>query len=185
MTASRYLIALAAICMCGITYAALSPALPWQEDGMPKPSEEHKMVMEGLGEYTGTITIHNMGPEPVASPCTETVQGVGQFWTQSRFETEFMGKAFSGSSTFGYDPDKKKYIGTWVDSMTPSLTFMEGEYDETKKAIVMNYENKDPMSGKMVKMRSENSKTENGFHMKFFVVGEEELLQMEIEMQRK
>lgn len=181
MRLSRTLSALAVLLAGGLTYAALGPA---QEGMGPQVTEEHKMVQRGVGEWTGTITMHNM-PQPLASPCTETVTAVGELWTTSRFEMDFGGMPFSGSSTFGYDPDKKMFVGTWVDSMTPRLTIMEGAYDKEKDAIVMHYDSVDHMTGKTIKMRSENHTEENAYHIKFFQVGEEDALQMEIEMKRK
>ena len=43
----------------------------------------------------------------------------GGLWLISRFEGEVVGTPFTGIGTFGYDPAEKKYVGTWVDTMTP------------------------------------------------------------------
>ena len=34
---------------------------------------------------------------------------------------------FHGQGQTGYDPNKKKYVGTWVDSISPTIMIMEGD----------------------------------------------------------
>ena len=53
-----------------------------------------------------------------------------------------------------YDPHKQKYVGTWIDNMNPSMSVMEGEFDENKKEMVMVFEGIDPNTGKTEKMKS-------------------------------
>ena len=51
------------------------------------------------------------------------------------------------SGQTGYDPQKKKYVGTWVDSMSPSVMVTEGEFDSKTDTMTMNSKGTDP-SGK-------------------------------------
>ena len=62
----------------------------------------------------------------------------GGMWLLSEFKAEFGGRPFTGRGQFGYDPIKKAYVGTWIDSMSPSITNLEGKYDA--KAKTMTYE---------------------------------------------
>ena len=184
---SRILTGLTALTLCGVAYATLTPVLPWQEDMLPKPTKHHEMVQAGVGEWTGTITMNMPGePEPMVSPCTETVTAVGQLWTTSRFEMDFMGTPFSGSSTLGYDPKKEKFVGTWIDSMSTSITVMEGEFDEKKNAMVMHYEMFDQMSQQMKNVRNEYVFEGETYSVTFYDVGEEgDTLTMKMDMKRK
>ena len=50
----------------------------------------------------------------------------GGLWVLSKFEGDFGGMKFEGRGQFGYDPIKKKYVGTWIDSMSPTLSVLEG-----------------------------------------------------------
>jgi len=165
---SNLAVALASVVVCGATYAAVAPlTMPWQD--MTPKTQEHEHVLAGVGEFEGTLTMFIPGmPEPMKVPCSEVVTAVGELWTTSRFETTFMGMPFTGASTYGFDPNKKKYVGTWIDSTSTSLTTMEGVYNEELKAVVMEYEAFDPPSGKSKKMRSEMALTEDGYSMTFF-----------------
>ncbi len=49
----------------------------------------------------------------------ETVEMFGNFWTVSLFESEMFGAPFQGRATLGFDPEAGKYVGTWIDTMSP------------------------------------------------------------------
>jgi hypothetical protein len=48
---------------------------------------------------------------------------------------------------------KKKYVGSWTDSMSTGLATIEGTYDPAKKALTAWFEGPD-MTGKVMKSRS-------------------------------
>jgi hypothetical protein len=75
---------------------------------------------------------------------------IGGFWLLDTFEGSFSGMPFKGFGMTGYDPDKKTYIGTWVDSMGPQLMVLEGTYDPAKKTLTQTGEGPD-MTGKPIK----------------------------------
>jgi hypothetical protein len=104
----------------------------------PKPTDEHKILASGEGTWDATIKSYMEGPdaEPAISKGTEvnTVMS-GGLWVLSKFNGEFGGMKFEGRGQFGYDPIKKKYIGTWIDSMSPTLSVLEGEYDAKSKTM--------------------------------------------------
>lgn len=186
MLSGRFATLLAVLLLGGATFAAFAPVLPFQEPGV-QPSKEHKLILKGAGDYEGTLTWSMPGmPEPMTGPCTEKVVAIGDFWTVSHFEMDFMGQAFVGSASLGFDPETQRFIGTWIDSMSHRVTHMQGDWDADKKAIVMEYDMFDQMAGEMVRMRSENSLTEAGYTMKFFRLTEEGVKDdMKIVMARK
>ena len=69
-----------------------------------------------------------MGPgkPPVKSKGTESVRSLGGFWSVSEMKGECLGVKVTGLMTVGYDPQKKKYVGTWVCSMSDWLCKYEG-----------------------------------------------------------
>jgi hypothetical protein len=111
-----------------------------QEGGppVPKPTAEHKILAADEGTWDATVKSFMAGPdaEPSVSKGVEvnTVMP-GGLWLLSKFTGEFGGMSFEGRGQFGYDPVKKKYIGTWIDSMSPSLSVLEGNYDVKTKTM--------------------------------------------------
>ncbi|MCP3917888.1 MAG: DUF1579 domain-containing protein [bacterium] len=184
MFTSRFATGIATVLVGGVAIAALSPVLPFQ--GAAQATDHHQRIVKGAGMWEGELSMWMPGSdEAQTSPCTEKVIALGQMWTVSHFEMEFMGQPFSGSATLGYDPEGKKYIGTWIDSMTPRMTNMEGRWNEEKKAIVMSYESYEP-TGEKVKMRSEFVAEGDVHTTTFFRLGDEgEHKQMQIRLKRK
>ena len=39
-----------------------------------------------------------------------------------------MGQPFRGMATLGYDPEKKEYVGTWIDTMSPTFFNFRGNF---------------------------------------------------------
>jgi hypothetical protein len=71
----------------------------------------------------------------------------------TEFKSEMMGQPFEGRGVEGYDAAKKKYVGTWVDSMSSGLSISESTYDAAKKTMTGWIEGPD-MSGKTSKMKA-------------------------------
>ena len=185
MLVSRLAQGFGALLLGGVALAALSPLLPIQQP--MQPDEMHSMVTAGVGEWEGSVymTIPGMD-DPMEMPCTESVKAVGKFWTVSEFSGNFGGMPFNGVSQIGYDPTKKKFVGTWLDNQHPYMAMMEGEWDAKKNAIVMHYDNFDTMSGTWLKMRNETVHTDGKYVITFFQLsddGESEM--MRIEMTKK
>jgi hypothetical protein len=114
-----------------------------------KPTKFHEAMAHDVGVWDADVSVW-MSPEaePAKSKAVETNEMLGKFWLMSKFEGEFGGEKFTGASVMGYDPVKKKYIGGWVDSMSPFKMAMEGDYDEDSKTLTMIGEVTDFMTGK-------------------------------------
>ena len=50
------------------------------------------------------------------------------------------GTSATNLMTLGYDPDRKRYIGTWVGSMMTHLWLYEGELNPEQTALRLNSE---------------------------------------------
>ena len=85
-----------------------------------------------MGTWDATIKTYMAGPgaEPSVSKGTEVNEVMpGGLWVLSKFDGDFGGMKFQGRGQFGFDPIKKKYVGTWIDSTSTILSMLEGEYD--------------------------------------------------------
>jgi hypothetical protein len=126
-----------------------------QEMEIPKPRPEHEILKKDVGVWDATVE-SSMSPEGKAT----VTKGVetntlfdGGLWLVQDFKGEFFGTPFQGHGVTGYDPAKKKYVGTWVDSMTMGLSKVEGTYDPKTKTMNASMESPAP-DGSMMKMRS-------------------------------
>jgi hypothetical protein len=77
----------------------------------------------------------------------------GGMWLVSHFKGEVFGMPFSGTGTTGYDPIDKKYVGTWIDSISPHLTVLKGEYDDAKKTMTSIAEGRDFATGQVTQSK--------------------------------
>lgn len=132
----------------------IAAAVPPQEE-FPKPGKEHELLKQFVGEWTAECKFW-MDPSQPAMEMkgTETCTlGPGGFWITSVFKGEAFGKPFEGRATTGYSPFKKKFVGTWIDSMVPHLFTTEGTIDEAGKVITFTADALDPAAGTPVKER--------------------------------
>ena len=153
----------------------------------PQPTAEHAFVLKAVGEWQGTLTTTMPDMPSETIPVTETVEAVGGFWTQARFECEFMGAPYVGTGCTGYDPQRKKFIGTWIDSMSSYLAVMEGERDPKTQALVMRWQAPDHMTGALTPHRFVSVDLKDGGNETTFYMGEgaAEVKTMVIAMKRK
>jgi hypothetical protein len=104
---------------------------------LPKPGPEHELLKQSLGNWNASVESWMApGQPPAVSKGTETnVLTGGGLWLVTDFKSEFMSAPFTGHGVMGYDPAKKKYVSTWVDSMTSSLVLGEATYDPAGKVF--------------------------------------------------
>ncbi|MFO0959777.1 MAG: DUF1579 domain-containing protein [Isosphaeraceae bacterium] len=139
------------------TLPSLVPPVGYAQDGtppIPKPGKQHEVLKNGEGVWDASMKLFMGGPD---APATES-KGVetnrmleGGFFCQGEFRGDIFGRTFVGKSVLGYDPNKGKYVGIWVDSMSPKIMHMEGAYDEATKTLTMWTESTDPATGMPLK----------------------------------
>jgi hypothetical protein len=112
-----------------------------QTASMPaQPQKEHQWLQKLVGEWTYEIeAIMEPNQSPVKSTGTETVRSLGGLW----FLAEGQGEMPCGGSattlmTLGYDPQKQRYVGTWIGSMMTYLWQYDGELDAGKTVLTLN-----------------------------------------------
>jgi hypothetical protein len=123
---------------------------------LPKPGPEHQIFKQDEGTWDATVEMFpGPGAPPMMSKGVETnTVGCGGLCLISDFRGEMMpGQTFHGHGTTAYDPAKKKYVGSWTDSMSAGLLIAESTYDATSKSATGWMEGPD-MTGKVTKMKS-------------------------------
>jgi hypothetical protein len=130
-------IIVAAIC-AGALAAGAAVYAAQEPPEFPKPLKEHEWLRQLAGEWDSEAEI-SMDPTkpPMKHKGTESSRMIGGFWFFAENKGDVMGSPFTGLLTLGYNPEKKKYIGTWVDSMTSILWTYEGSVDAAGKKLTI------------------------------------------------
>lgn len=138
----------AVLLFAGNLLAAAPPA-------MPQPTKEHEWLKQFAGEWdVETEAFMEPGQPPMKMKGTESARMLGGFWIVGENKGEFMGAPFTGIMTFGYDPEKKKYIGTWVDSNTSTLWQYLGTANASGKILTLETEGFCPLEGKVCQFKN-------------------------------
>jgi Protein of unknown function (DUF1579) len=122
----------------------------------PKPGPEHQILKQDEGTWDATVEIFAApGTPPLTSKGVETnIVGCGGLCLITDFKGEMMpGQPFHGHGTTAYNPAKKKYVGSWTDSMSTGLLVGESTYDAAAKSATGWMEGPD-MTAQVTKMKS-------------------------------
>lgn len=100
-----------------------------------RPRPEHQFLKRFVGDWECT-TDASFGPgRSVTTKGTMTAHMIGNFWVVIDRKADIGGLAYHGRATYGYDSRKKKYVGTWTDTMAPILWHYEGDAEENSLAV--------------------------------------------------
>lgn len=107
----------------------------------PKPGPEHELLKSEVGTWDASVEMAMApGQAPSVSKGVETNTMLGGMWLLTDFKSEMGGQAFEGHGVAGYDPAKKKYVSTWVDSTMTTLTVSDSSYDGATKTMTGSME---------------------------------------------
>lgn len=136
-------------------WAATDPAIAKEEPQTPKPSEHHKIFQRDVGNWGASIKAwHEPGAQAMESKGSEKNELLdGGMWLLTRFEGTIASMPYVGAGTFGYDPLEKKYVGTWVDSMSPHMMTLKYDYDPATQTMTGTGESRDPITGEISKSK--------------------------------
>jgi Protein of unknown function (DUF1579) len=112
-----------------------------------------KQMRRDIGAWNVAIKMFvDPSGEPVVGKGTETNVMLGELWLIGRFTGDIMGGSFEGSRQTGFDPEKKKFVASWVDSKNPYPAHTEGDWNEKTQTLTSIGTGKGP-SGNEVKMK--------------------------------
>lgn len=126
---------------------------------------QHHWLERLVGEWTFQAeTIPGDGEEAHRSIGTERVRMLGQLWAICEGEGTMPDGALGRNMmTLGYDPEKKKFVGTWIGSMMSNLWIYEGALNEEGTLLTLDSEGPDfETSGKTRKYRDVFELLEDG-----------------------
>jgi hypothetical protein len=132
---------------------------------MAAPVAEHDALKPMVGKFNCELTSAMPGmAEQKSSGVSNNEMVLGGRFLQQRFEGKWDGEPFSGMGYTGFDTGKKKYVGTWMDTMGTMMLVMEGTADSAGKVITCTATMDDPMSGQKMTCRMVTTVVSNDKH---------------------
>jgi hypothetical protein len=114
-----------------------------------EPQAEHKWLQKLVGQWTFEADCV-MGPDQPATKHTgsERVRSVGGLWTLGEGRGEMPGGGeMTSYMTLGFDPAKKRFVGTFIASAMTHLWIYNGTLDTSGKVLTLDTEGPDFSGG--------------------------------------
>ena len=116
---------------------------------IPEPQQEHKWLQRLVGEWSYEHEC-SMGPDqpPMKATGTESVRSLGGLWTVGEGQGKMPdGDPHTTIMTLGYDPQAKRFVGTFIASMMTHLWIYNGTLDTAGKVLTLDTEGPDFSGG--------------------------------------
>lgn len=108
-----------------------------------EPQAEHRWLQKLVGEWTYAGE-GRMAPDKPPESCgsgTETVRLLGGLWVLCEGKGQMPdGSPASMLMTLGFNPQRKRFTGTWIGTMMTHLWVYDGELDPTGRILSLHAE---------------------------------------------
>jgi hypothetical protein len=116
------------------------------------PGEPHEILANLAGSWaTKTRAWMESDKPPMEGTgiCEQKMLLEGRY-LQQEYTSEMTGSPFTGINLIGYDNHTKKYVLTWIDSMSTGIYYFEGTANVDGKTITQESSYDDPVRGPTV-----------------------------------
>lgn len=107
-----------------------------------EPQKQHQWLDQLIGEWTSEVEC-SMGADQPSSKThgTEVVQSLGGLWIIAEGVSEMPdGNAGKTIMTLGFDPQRDRFVGTFIGTMMTHLWIYNGILDATEKVLTLDTE---------------------------------------------
>lgn len=134
-----------------------APCTPEGESAMrAEPRREHRWLHKLVGEWTyeGEATMEP-GQPAMKFNGTESVRSLGGLWTLAEGRGELPdGGPATTIMTLGYDPQRRRFVGTFIGSMMTHLWVYDGVLNAAEKVLTLHTEGPDmAVEGRIAKYK--------------------------------
>ena len=107
-----------------------------------EPQKEHQWLRRFLGDWTYKTDVPAAPGQPEHEATgTETFRGIGELWVVGEAQGNMPGAGPMASvMTLGYNPDTKRFVGTWIGSMMTHMWIYDGELDPSGRVLTLTSE---------------------------------------------
>jgi hypothetical protein len=105
-----------------------------------KPKHEHEWLKQFVGEWESESIHESPGSPPETIRGTQTFRTLGDLWLVGDGEGGMPGVGGRALTqiTIGYEPDRGKFVGTWLGTMMPFQWVYEGTLDATERVLTLD-----------------------------------------------
>ena len=148
---------------------AQSGPSPAEMEAMMKaatPGDAHKKLNAMAGTFSADVKMWMApgAPPTAGSGVAENSWALDGRWLQQNFSGTFMGMPFHGVGYTGYDNIKKKYVGSWMDSMSTAMMISTGTASADGKSYTFTSTMDDPMTGKSTPVKETVTVVDDDHH---------------------
>ena len=121
-----------------------------------EPQKEHQWLQRLVGEWTYEVdTSMDPGQPPEKFKGAESVRSLGGLWFLAEGQGEMPGGGVATTMmTLGYDPQKMRYVGTFIGSMMTYLWVYDGALDAAGRVLTLDADGPDMATeGKIAKYK--------------------------------
>jgi hypothetical protein len=92
------------------------------------PEKEHKWLQQLVGEWTFEADAEGPDQQAQKDAGSESVRSLGELWVVAEGESKMPDGGFAARTmmTLGYDPQKGRFVGSWVGSMMTNMWVYDG-----------------------------------------------------------
>lgn len=107
-----------------------------------KPQKEHEWLQKLVGEWTMESECAGEPGKPTEKyRATEKVRSIGGLWIVGEGQGDMPGGGTANMMiTLGFDPNRNRFVGTWLGSMMTHLWIYEGQLDPSGRVLTLNAE---------------------------------------------
>ena len=128
------------------------------------PGDAHKKLEPMVGTFDAKVKMwmDPSKPPEESAGTSENTWVLGNRFVQMKYEGTAMGQPFSGMGFEGYDNVTKKYMGTWMDTLSTGMMLSTGTMtgNVMKETSTMS----DPTTGKATKATTKVTVADNDHH---------------------
>lgn len=107
---------------------------------IPKPLPEHRWLTQLVGDWTyESLCPMEPGKPPVQATGKERIRALGDFWVVGEGTGTMPGGGeMIAILTIGFDPQRKRFVGSWVGSPMPAMFVYEGQLDAARRVLTLD-----------------------------------------------